>query len=340
MAPPSRASVMRRAGFVALLITSMFAVVVWRALQDYPTRLFDLYPLYYGGLAWIHTGSAYALDAVVPATDQGFQILRVGNTYPLPAVLVTLPLTLLQPQVAGTVWVALLVGGLIGALRLHRGSFWFLLYLPILEAVRIEQYTAFVVIMQIVALWALKERRWWILAACCALILTKPNHGLMFVLAMAVLSGKWRSIALATAALWGASFAMDPSWLPEWVAALVRHDALLPQPFLWPIAFLAVPLLLVRDLVGAAVILQFVILPFPGIYAASALPLSLLRDPRVRWLTAASFLWPFPAILIGTPWATALTLVIPLVALVLYVRRGGSPRAFSWPDVVRRLARS
>lgn len=312
---------MRHAGFIAFLVTSVVAAGIWRALQDYPTRLFDFYPLYYGGVAWLQTGSAYALDAVVPASDQGFQILRVGNIYPLPAVLVTLPLTLLPPQAAGTVWVVLLVGGLIGALRLFGGSLWFLLYLPILEAVRIEQYTAFVVVLQIVALWALQKRRWWILAACCAVILTKPNQGLIFVLAVTLLSGRWRTIAVATAILWGASLIVDPSWPWQWIAALGRDEALLHQPFLWPIALFAVPLLLVGDIVGAAVILQFLILPFPGVYAASSLPLSLLNDARVRWLAAASFLWPFPAALVGTAWATVLTLVVPMAALTLYARR-------------------
>ncbi len=311
---------MRRAGFITFLVATMLAAAIWRALQDYPTRLFDLYPLYYGGLAWLHAGSAYALDAVVPATDQGYQILRVGNIYPLPTVLVTLPLTLLPPQAAGTIWVVLLVGGLIAALRLLGGSFWFLLYLPILEAVRIEQYTAFVVILQIVALWALRQHRWWILALCCALILTKPNHGLMFVLAVAFLSGKWRSIAAVTGVFWVGSIVLDPAWPGEWLAALARHEALLHQPFLWPVALLAVPLLYVRDLVGAAVVLQFLILPFPGIYAASSLSLSLLHDSRVRWLSAASFLWPFPAAVIGTAWATVLVLVVPSVALGILMR--------------------
>ena len=318
---------MRRAGFFAFFAASTLAVGVWRALQDYPTRLFDLYPLYYGGVAWLHAGSAYALDAVVPAADNGYQLLRVGNIYPFPTVLVTLPLTLLPPQAAGTLWVVLLAGGLIAALRLFGGSLWFLLYLPLLEAVRIEQYTAFVVIVQILALWAMRQRRWWILAVCCALILTKPNHGLMFVLAIAWMSGKWRPIAAVTGLFWLTSFFLDPAWPSQWLSAIARHETLLQQPYLWPIALFAAPLFLVGDLVGAAVVLQFLVLPFPGIYAASSLPLSLLHDSRVRWLSASSFLWPFPAAVVGTAWATVIALVIPMVILATYIRRTRSPLA-------------
>ncbi|MDP9180559.1 MAG: glycosyltransferase 87 family protein [Chloroflexota bacterium] len=299
----------------------MLASAGWRALQDYPTRLFDLYPLYYGGIAWLKTGTAYVLDSVVPIGDHSYLVYQVGNIYPLPAVIVTLPLTLLPPQIAGTLWIALLVGGLIGSLRLYGGSYWFLLYLPLLEAVRIEQYTALIVIFQIVALWAVRERRPWILALCCAIILTKPSHGLAFVIAVALLSGHWRRILLVSGLLWGASLAADPSWPVEWASALVQDGRFEAGGFMWPIAAFAVPLTIVADVVGAAVVLQFLLLPLFGVYVATSVPLSLLHDPRIRWLVALSFLWPFPAALLSPAWATVLTLVLPMVVLSAYIRR-------------------
>ena len=297
-----------------------------RTIQEYPTRLFDLYPLYYGGRAWLETGNAYLLDSVVPVSDRGFQLFEIGNVYPLPAVFVTLPLTALPAQLAGTVWIALLVAGLICALRLYGGSYWLLLYLPVIEAIRIEQYTAFVLIAQIVALWALRERRLWILAACCALILTKPNHGLAFVIAAALLSGSGARIGALAFLPWLASLAVDRSWPGQWLAALGRHQAALQQPILWPVALLGLPLLLAGDVIGAAVILQFIALPFPGVYAASSLLLPLLLSRHVPWLVAVSFLWPFPALALGTPWATALTLVLPMVGAALYLRRSSVGR--------------
>lgn len=309
------------ARLVVLAIVAVAAAAALRASQQYPTRLFDLYPLYYGGLAWVETGNAYLLDTVVPATDRGFQLFEIGNLYPLPAVFITLPLTLLHPQSAGTIWVAFLVAGLIAALRLYGGSYWFLLYVPLIEAVRIEQYTAFIVIAQIVALWALRERRVWILAVCCALILTKPNHGLAFVIAVALLSGSWRRIGVVASLPWLASLALDPSWPAHWVAAVAGHQVAPHQRILWPIALLGSPLLLVGDVIGAAVVLQFFALPFPGVYAASSLLLPLLRTARLRWLVATSFLWPFPAVVVGTAWATALTLVLPMVIASLHLHR-------------------
>lgn len=186
---------------------------------------------------------------------------------------------------------------------------------------RIEQYTAFIVIAQIVALWALRERRLWILAICCALILTKPNHGFAFVIAVVLLSGSWRRVALVASLPWLVSVALDPSWPLRWAAVVARHQAVLQQPFLWPIALLGLPLLLVGDVIGAAVVLQFLALPFPGIYAASSLLLPLLRTGRVRSLVALSFLRSFPAVVFGTPWATALVLVLPMVVASLHLHR-------------------
>lgn len=298
----------------------------WRAVQDYPTRLFDLYPLYYGGVAWLKTGTAYVLESVVPISDHSYLVYQIGNIYPLPAVLVTLPLTFLPPQIAGTLWIALLVGGLIATLRLYGASYWFLLYVPVLEAVRIEQYTALIVTLQILALWAVRERRPWVLALCCAVILTKPSHGLAFVVAVALLSGHWRRILLVSGLLWGASVAVDPSWPVEWASALVRDGRFVTGGFQWAIAAFAVPLSVVGDVVGAAVMLQFLLLPLFGVYVASSLPLSLLHDARVRWLVPLSFLWPFPAALISPAWATALTLVLPMAILSVYIRRDRLPR--------------
>lgn len=306
------------AAFGSLLV---LAAVALRAVQDYPAGLFDLYPLYYGGRAWLETGSAYALAAVVPASDHASQLFRIGNLYPLPAVLAVLPLTLLPPHVAGVVWIALISAGLIAALRLYGGSYWYLLYVPLIEAVRIEQYTGLVVIAQIVALWALRERRLWVLAACCALILTKPNHGLLFVIAMVLLSGSWPRVAAGAAVPWVASVALDRAWVGQWIAVLQRYQATFGAAILWPVGLLGLPLLLARDLIGAAVVLQFLLLPFPGSYAASSLPLPLLGSRYLPWLVAASYLWPFVALAYGTPWATALVLVLPMVAASAYEHR-------------------
>lgn len=299
----------------AALLTAL--AMVWRWLQQYPLPLFDLYPLYYGGLAWLQTGNAYDLAAVTPAAHEPFTVFKIGGAYPLPAVLLTLPLTLLDPHLAATLWVGGLVAGLLLALRLLDAPLWLALYVPMLEGLRIEQYTALIVILQILALWALRERRPWLLAALCALMLTKPTQAGLFTLLMVLLGRNWRQQIVAAAALWGGSLLIDPNWIVEWLAGVRGYVDAARQPVLWPLLLLGLPLLLARDWVSAAVTAQLALAPFPGVYAAGALPLSVLREPRSRWLSVASFLWPAVALLADKQLATATTLVLPLVVLSL-----------------------
>jgi hypothetical protein len=69
--------------------------------------------------------------------------------------------------------------------------------------------------------------------------------------------------------------------------------------------------------ISAVVIVQLALAPFPGVYAAGALPLGVLNDHRARWLSVVSFFWPLVAVPAGKPLATALALVLPLVGLAL-----------------------
>jgi hypothetical protein len=294
----------------------VLAVMAWRITRDYPLPLFDLYPLYYGGLAWLNTGNAYDLASVVPATHYSFSVFQIGNAYPLPALLLTLPLTLLPPHIAGTLWIGLLTAGLLCGLRVLRAPFWMLLYVPLLEGLRIEQYTIVIVVLQLFALWAFAQRRAWLLAFLCALLLTKPTNGALMALLLGVLSRNWPQQIVALALVWGGSLLLDPNWAFEWLAAARTYNDVAQQPILWAVAALAVVPLLLRDWITAAVVLQLGVVPFPGVYAAASLQLGLLDDRRCRWLSVLSFLWPLVAFSTTKPLATTLTLVLPVVMLV------------------------
>lgn len=303
--------------FVFGAILFVLAMVVWRALRVYPTGVFDFYPLYYGGRAWLTTGNAYLLDMVIAPDRRDFQLFQIGNVYPFPAVLLTLPFSLLPAQWAGILWTGLMSVGLVLALRLHDWPFWYLIYLPILEGLRIEQYTVFVVICQMVALWAWRERRPWLLAVSCVLTLTKPNHSFFLALALVILAGNWRQFALCALSFFGASFALYPMWVVDWLPRLENSHAVLHQPFLWGLALFAIPLLLVGDVISGALLLQFLLLPYPGVYSSASLPLGIVGDRRSRWLIVAAVLWPVLGVLVGVAWATGLALVLPTVALGL-----------------------
>jgi hypothetical protein len=303
--------------FILAVLICALAAMGWRATRVYPTDVFDIYPVYFGGKAWLQTGNAYATQQIVPTYHQSWDLYKTGNMYPLPAILAFLPLSLLPPTPAATLWVGFLIAGMLLALRLGRLSLWWAFSMPIFDGIRIEQYTIFIIILQIVALWAWRERRPWLLAFCCALILTKPNQGLFFVIVLTVLARNWRQQLLLGLAIWGGSFLLDPNWFFEWLPTLSRYRQLTQQPIFWGLTLFAIPLLLIRDWLAAASVLQFLVLPFPtgSTYAVGAVPLSVLDDPRSKWLSYMSYAWVVPAAFLGVAWATALTLILPVVAL-------------------------
>lgn len=251
----------------------------------------------------------------MPTAHYGYQLFQIGNIYPLPAVLLALPFSVLPPLAAGTLWLGLVTTGILVALRLNGWPIWLILYLPVIEGVRIEQHTAVVLLLQLLAYWAYRAKRPWVLALCCMLILSKPNQGFFFVLVLFFLSRYWRQFLVMGAAIWGGSLVLDPNWIAEWIPTLFNHHNVLHQQILWPLALLAIPLFLIGNPIGGATVLQFMMLPYPGVYAASAVPISILDDPRSRWLIPLSFFWIIPAVLIGQAWSTALLLIVPVVVL-------------------------
>lgn len=311
--------------FIVMSCVLVVAAMVWRWTRDYPLPLFDLYPLYYGGKAWLQTGNGYDLAPVTPLFHQRFTVFKVGNGYPLPAMLLTLPLTLLPPQIAATVWIGGLLAALLVLLRLHRAPFWLLLYVPVLEALRIEQYTMFILVLQLLALLALRQQRTTLLAVCCALILTKPTHGAVFVVFLMLMAQPRRqfftAFAVAMGIVWGGTTLLDPGWVGEWLGAVRVYAHMAAHPTLWWLVPLALPLLYSRQYLSAALVVQLSIFPHPGVYAACALPLGVLHDQRSRWLSVISFLWPAVAVGVSKSSATAVILVVPLVVLALLQQR-------------------
>jgi hypothetical protein len=290
--------------------------MAWQAMQDYPTGLFDVYPLYYGARAWLATGSAYTLRAVAPVQPGG-TLLELGNAYPFPAILFVLPLTVLPPNVAGVVWTGLLALSLVVAVRLV-GAWWLLLYLPLVEAVRIEQYTALVVAMQVAAVGCLRHnRRWWLGLLEC-LILTKPNHGLLFVVAMLLLGRNWKQFAVCSAVVWGGSLLLSPNWPGEWLPIALNNVDAVPRPVYWQFAVVLLPLLIVRDWTTIAVAAPVLLGQFRDVYVVAGLPVGVMDMRRSLWLAPLSVLWIFVSLVWDPGWGTALMLVLPVVVLSCY----------------------
>ncbi len=316
--------------FLLFVFVCTAAAMLWRATVSYPTGIFDLYPLYFGAKAWLQTGNAYALTQVVPTDHLQWDLLKVGNAYPLPAVLLIMPLSFFSPTTAATIWVGLLVAGFLLALRLCGLSLWWAGALPIIDGIRIEQYSILIIIGQILALWSWRTRRPWLLAVCSTALLTKPNQSLFFVIAMVYLARNWRQQVAVTTIVWGGSLLLDPNWVVEWLPTLDQYRTITHQPIIWALALFAIPFLLMRDWLTAANLLQYLTLPFPvnSSYAVGAIPLMVLDDRRSHWLTLSSYLWVPFVLLFGHGWAVALAILTPTTLLAL-VRHYGWSRSRS-----------
>jgi hypothetical protein len=268
-------------------------IMAWRAAQNYSTGVFDIYPLYYGAKAWLLTGNAYDFSLVAPVSDHPLKLYQIGNGYPLLAVLIVLPLALLPPKVASILWLGGVTAALFLSLRLIGAPLWAMLYYPLIEGLLIEQYTVFVLVVQILGVWAYRTRRPWVLAFACALSLSKPQQAIGFVLLMLFLTRDWRRHCLALAATWGVVFLLDPNWIVEWWGGVQRHLDTDPNPYLWQLGLFILPLLLLRNPLGAATLVPTVLTKFqiPSTYMAAPFLLSVLEDRRVGWLVLASYFY-------------------------------------------------
>jgi hypothetical protein len=305
----------RFAGLGVLAVAVATTAMAFQAAQDYPTGVFDLYPLYYGARAWLTTGSAYDLKAVAPAADAGIPLLELGNAYPFPAVLLVLPFSFLPPVVAGVLWSGLLAVALVLTAALTRRAWWLLLYLPLVEAVRLEQYTALMVAIQLAALWCLRENRRWELGLFETLTLTKPQQGALFVVVLLLTSRNWKEFAVWSAVVWGGSLLLSPRWPIEWLPVALNNVTAVSRPVYWQFAVLLLPFVLVRDWISFSLVAPVLAGQFRDVYVAASLPLGVAEMPRSIWLAPAAVMWLYISTLWDPAWGTALTLVLPVVLL-------------------------
>lgn len=275
-------------------------VVGHRVVTDYASGVLDLYPVYWGGRAWLGGGNAYDLTAVQPYLAGQLKLLSdVGNVYPMPATLLFLPLALLPPKVASCVYLAGVIGALVVMIRATKSSPALLMYAPIVVAIATEQLTALVLIAQMMALVGIRTGRKWLTAISFVLCAIKPSQTLLFI---ALLLWQDRKNVRTHLGLLGgvfvASLVAQPDWPVRWIhLALARND-FFPGAIHW--LWWAAPLGLLAwhwgDRVGAVNIVQFAIVPMPlKVYAFAPLAIDASFGSRIWVLVvgqgAALLLW-------------------------------------------------
>jgi len=274
------------------------AVTCWVAYLLPPPSTSDFEPLWLGARALLQGIDPYVVVPQLGST-------RYPLYYPLPAVLVSLPLGVLPFPLARALWAAAGAGlFVLAALRYRRGLLPALLSACFLNAIMQGQWSP--LLTSAVVLPALS----WLWAA-------KPSVGL------ALFAGyPHRRAVIGGLALVGLSFLARPSWLGGWLEALraTNHVA----PILRP-GGVVLLLALVRWRRAEARLLTVIACVPQTIGLYEALPLFLI--PRTRWqgycLAGLSYLAGFGQLLIprqeGVSWEATNAQRWPLFLCFLYL---------------------
>lgn len=297
-------------------------MTLWQIpLYGHVGGLMDLWPLYHGAQAWLASGNAYAIDPNLP--DLG-QLSAVGNAYPIHAtLLVGLPLTPMGTQVAGMAFVLVVGAAWVYAIGWARQSWYWLLWLPMWDALRLQQVSAVVGVAAIVALGALQRRsRLPFLLALLALSI-KPQQTLVLMLVLAW-HGRhwWRSMVVGALAVVVASFLAQPGWIQPWLDQVaIRSDVV---EAVW-LSLLTIPLAVLLVWRGwrwpGIAVMSSSLGPWPlfGYYVTTAWPMGASRD-QAALIVLAGMIAFLGAMLLGF-WAFPLILI---PALALAALRGRS----------------
>ena len=150
--------------------------------------------------------------------------------YPVPALLPALPFTLLPLWLARAVWVAVLSGLFAFAVTAEGWSgLWLCVHLSGLVSIQVGQLSVLLAIALLIPWFG-------------AIAAGKPTTGAAVICGASSSSAALKIIA-ASAALFLASFAFDPDWVPRWLSAVrstPHMQPLITRPWGWLVLVAAV----------------------------------------------------------------------------------------------------
>ncbi|MEI7643886.1 MAG: glycosyltransferase family 87 protein [Chloroflexales bacterium] len=246
---------------------------------------------------WLAGGNPYGSypHPVFPNT-----MVHVGwYAYPPPTLFLATPLALLPWPISSTIMLLVCAIGFERWVRLRSGRVgmpWLILWLPFTQGIWIGQTTMLVLVGLIWAEHAFSEGRDIRAAVLLALVMLKPQVGVLPVawLLLSALSGRrWHLLALfaaISAALWGgAALIAGPQIYAQWIAGLGGYTSAIPdRPLLFPpvgpILGLLALLLWYRhgrgDAFGLALLVNTLIYPISVVYIAIAVAFVVIRWRR------------------------------------------------------------
>lgn len=293
----------------------------------------DATPLLMGIRAELDGQSAYSepvqagirayFDAPGPTRCE--RCAQVGLAYPLPALLLALPVAVLPVPLGEVAWFSLSVSLFAVALRLNGMPSIWLLSAPAFQAIRANNPSLLLVGLLLVGFWAMQHQRWWIVAACVALTIgVKPQTTLLLAGGLAVVAlraGQWRPLLVCCGTMGVLSLAVDPLWFQHWLAVVRDYRAITtnaaPYPWLWWLLPLPVWLLWRGQVWPGLALLQVLLFPLNIHSPYVTLPLLVGYIGAAPWGRRWAWLPGWFFVPLGDWWgyllATITTLIGPFV---------------------------
>lgn len=263
----------------------------------------DFYPLHFAARLVLAGDSPYGSEATARlAQAWAAPFAPAGIAYPLPLLLLIVPFALLPFSPASLLWIGVGVAGALLCVRVSEERatpiLLPLLFLPLYRAVALGQATLIWFGLAVLMLWAMRDRRGWLVGICIALLVLKPQNGLLFALAGMI----WSWWADRRALLWalgagvvlgGIAFAAQPGWLGAWLAQTRHYQTIVRPPLVLPWGLLVVAACWRLPWWARVAALQVVLFPLSDLY--SALPLLLcwvaIGGPLALLGAGCSWLW-------------------------------------------------
>ncbi|MEM8533700.1 MAG: hypothetical protein AAGF95_22850 [Chloroflexota bacterium] len=239
-------------------------------------------------------GSAYGPE-MQQHFDQTFPppLSDAGFAYPLPSMWLAIP-TLWAPEIVEqAIWSILNLGLILLGIKLLRMPLQLIFFAPVLLATYIQQSTALLIGLLLIAVWAWRERRWWLLGILIALTIgAKPQVTLLTALTLTILAfrdGGWRQVVICNVIVQGLTLLFAPMWIFEWLTAVERFRFYIsPNWIPWWI-LVAFVMLVLRQFWGALALFQVGL--FPTIFGYMLLPVLIgyvdQRTHRFAWFAVA-----------------------------------------------------
>ncbi|HEU5103144.1 MAG TPA: glycosyltransferase 87 family protein [Roseiflexaceae bacterium] len=305
----------------------------------------DFFPLYFAAGRVVAGLSPYGSQATAElARLWQAPFATAGIAYPLPFLVLVLPLAFLPFAIAAGLWILTGVAGVAASLRLAED--WRplillpLLFLPVYRGVVLGQATLVWFGLAVLLLLGIRYRWDWAVGISAALLLLKPQNGLLFGIAGLI----WAMRAERRALLWFVgvegflaivAIVLQPGWLAAWLAQIQTYNAIVHPPSLLPWGLVLALVAWRQPWWSIVAACQVVFFPLSDLYSALPLLLCWIAIGGRVALFGASISWIWSLAGLPNSLIVLWSLIICPLMLGMFWRSWGE-RLFSRQSAVGR----